>query len=289
MADNNGYLTSGGLIGLGQQFYNAATKEWMPEIISEAAGLPGEALTATNRLLGIKSPLEQGKYLDYWRKFYGSPYGQEAASPTQGGGISPQAGLGEPFHTRIPYIPPPTSDVGLRSGADIPSNTPIKASTKKSRTPDQERQNILKWAAKYSIPAAQVQETMKLHGVWQPADFYLQAQETRLAEEEIRKAEQFKQGQSEKAREADMRLLSALYKQRMEAVQSGILSEPDATRYMKEAQTYQDKYNELLGIKPLPSPQGGRLDTATAQQLLKEAGGDKNKARQLARERGYSF
>jgi hypothetical protein len=33
----------------------------------------------------------------------------------------------------------------------------------------------------------------------------------------------------------------------------------------------------------------GKLDANTAKQLLKEAGGDKAKARQLAKERGYTL
>lgn len=36
-------------------------------------------------------------------------------------------------------------------------------------------------------------------------------------------------------------------------------------------------------------PQGKPLDQNTARAILKEAGGDKNKARQLAKQRGYSF
>lgn len=52
-------------------------------------------------------------------------------------------------------------------------------------------------------------------------------------------------------------------------------------------------YAEFAG-KPPSQQQGGDgqpkpLDAATAAQLLQEAGGDKTKARQLAKERGYTF
>lgn len=39
----------------------------------------------------------------------------------------------------------------------------------------------------------------------------------------------------------------------------------------------------------LPSTTGKQLDAGTAKAILLEAGGDKDKARQIARERGYSF
>jgi hypothetical protein len=41
-------------------------------------------------------------------------------------------------------------------------------------------------------------------------------------------------------------------------------------------------------LNPMPG-QGKQLDTATAQSFLQKAGGDKNKARQLAKEAGYHF
>jgi hypothetical protein len=49
-----------------------------------------------------------------------------------------------------------------------------------------------------------------------------------------------------------------------------------------------------LGAGTGPAPAGAKgggksLDKATAAAILQEAGGDKQKARQLARERGYSF
>jgi len=60
-----------------------------------------------------------------------------------------------------------------------------------------------------------------------------------------------------------------------------------------------DPLAELIGslvhggarsASPKPSGKAGQpLDNATATKILKEAGGDKAKARQLARERGYSF
>jgi hypothetical protein len=44
------------------------------------------------------------------------------------------------------------------------------------------------------------------------------------------------------------------------------------------------------GSKPAAAPAAGKpLDAATAKQLLQEAGGDKNKARELAKQRGYTF
>lgn len=50
---------------------------------------------------------------------------------------------------------------------------------------------------------------------------------------------------------------------------------------------------QLYGPKdtaPAPAPSTGKtLDQATASQILKEAGGDKNKAREIARQRGYAF
>lgn len=39
----------------------------------------------------------------------------------------------------------------------------------------------------------------------------------------------------------------------------------------------------------IPQRVGGQLDIETAQNILKEAGGDKNRARQIARDRGYKF
>ncbi len=57
--------------------------------------------------------------------------------------------------------------------------------------------------------------------------------------------------------------------------------------------------SEAIKTKPMPSfpaPQGGRafgakkkLDPGTAQSILAEAGGDKEKAREIARSRGYEF
>jgi len=44
------------------------------------------------------------------------------------------------------------------------------------------------------------------------------------------------------------------------------------------------------GAAGAPAVQGGaQLDASTAQQILMEAGGDKNKAREIARQRGYNF
>lgn len=40
---------------------------------------------------------------------------------------------------------------------------------------------------------------------------------------------------------------------------------------------------------PTPSPKGRRLDDATAATILQEAGGDKELARQIARQRGFEF
>ncbi len=56
-----------------------------------------------------------------------------------------------------------------------------------------------------------------------------------------------------------------------------------------------DEVSELpLGDKQLDvgvrvDVQGGTLDAATARAILTEAGGDRDKARQIARQRGYSF
>lgn len=69
--------------------------------------------------------------------------------------------------------------------------------------------------------------------------------------------------------------------------------EGEAKRAQTEADAAQAELDALLGGGPAPGQQnqgGGRsLDEATAQGILQEVGGDKNKARELARQRGYTF
>lgn len=60
-------------------------------------------------------------------------------------------------------------------------------------------------------------------------------------------------------------------------------------RYMQS--TFPNEWRTYAGAAPAPSqaPAGRQLDPATAKQILYDAGGDKNKARQMARGLGFTF
>jgi len=85
-------------------------------------------------------------------------------------------------------------------------------------------------------------------------------------------------------------------------------SYPEAARQAQEARGIflsDEDFNDLIrGVTPTETPLadkqldvgvrtetpvGGVLDAATAKQILMEAGGDRDKARQIARQRGYTF
>jgi len=58
----------------------------------------------------------------------------------------------------------------------------------------------------------------------------------------------------------------------------------------KIMQEWQHRTEEILTNKPRAKPAKSKpLDETTAKQILKEAGGDKNKARQIAKQRGFIF
>jgi len=72
---------------------------------------------------------------------------------------------------------------------------------------------------------------------------------------------------------------------------------PEAARQSQEARGIflsDEEFNDLMrGRTPTeagaPVAAGTPLDAATAKQILIEAGGDKDRARQIAQQRGYSF
>lgn len=72
---------------------------------------------------------------------------------------------------------------------------------------------------------------------------------------------------------------------------------PEAARQAQEARGIflsDEEFNDLgRGVEPTeagaPVAAGTPLDAATAKQILIEAGGDRDKAREIARQRGYSF
>ena len=89
--------------------------------------------------------------------------------------------------------------------------------------------------------------------------------------------------------------INAQFNREMEVIKAQIqFDQPteEQTRRMEEIlQKANDDYDAVLGVKA-PVPAGAakkKLDAETARRFLKEAGGDKEKARQLARARGYVF
>ena len=92
-----------------------------------------------------------------------------------------------------------------------------------------------------------------------------------------------------------MTALTELQRSWAEAVKNNNPDEAD--RIARSIEATRAKWNinpggaAAAGSKPAATPAaaGKPLDTATAKQLLQEAGGDKNKARELAKARGYTF
>jgi len=63
----------------------------------------------------------------------------------------------------------------------------------------------------------------------------------------------------------------------------GVRTEPTATSYADQPELIFKGYGGERQVEP------GVLDVVTARQILTEAGGDRDRARQIARQRGYSF
>lgn len=83
--------------------------------------------------------------------------------------------------------------------------------------------------------------------------------------------------------------------------EAGVLRKISPEKYQQLEKQIEDGYRALLKVGRLeveeaapapagaPPTKGKRLDAETARKILQEAGGDKNKAREIARQRGYIF
>jgi hypothetical protein len=67
------------------------------------------------------------------------------------------------------------------------------------------------------------------------------------------------------------------------------IDDADKASKMQEAIKFYDSTIPQRGGEKKPAAAGKTLDTATAQSYLQKAGGDKNKAREMARKDGYTF
>jgi hypothetical protein len=71
-----------------------------------------------------------------------------------------------------------------------------------------------------------------------------------------------------------------------------MIPEDEKANRVREAILVYDTFMTKPGqapTSPKTIPPGTQLDQTTAESILKEAGGDKNKAREIAKKRGYKF